>query len=318
MSAETKIEWTDATLSPWIGCSPVSAGCAHCYVPTTAPARVHGVKLGGPRLRVKTFRAQALALNRKAERVGRRLRVFPSLCDWLDAEVPIEWLADLLDVVRLTPALDWQLLTKRPALFRDRLVRAKLHRQGECNPMEPTARWILRWVLNEPPSNVWIGTSIEHQRAADERVPALLAIPAVVRFVSLEPLLEEVTLDLLGVVPESSGLPYSPLAQHIRWGIVGGESGPEARPCNVEWVHSLVTEFAEAGVPLFVKQLGRHTYLDKVGAWDGFVGILSGKARQDPAIPGRLWARWKHPKGGDPAEWPEALNVRQMPEGSHV
>lgn len=284
MSSETKIEWTDATLSPWIGCSPVSAGCAHCYMPTTTPARVHGVKLGGPRLRVKTFRAQALALNRKTERVGRRLRVFPSLCDWLDAEIPAEWLADFLDVVRLTPALDWQLLTKRPALWRQRFKAAL----AVVPPFGELAAWILNWMDGvRSPANVWLGTSIEHQRAADERVPALLAIPARVRFLSLEPLLEEVALRR----PRYNN-DWDPPAvpEGIHWGIVGGESGPDARPCNVEWVHSLVVQFAEAGVPLFVKQLGRR------------------------AVNGTIPLKSRHPKGGDPAEWPECLNVRQMPE----
>lgn len=298
MSAETKIEWTDATLSPWIGCSPVSAGCAHCYLPTTTPARVHGVKLGGPRLRVKTFRGQALALNRKAERLGRRLRVFPSLCDWLDAEVPTEWLADFLDVVRLTPALDWQLLTKRPALFRDRLAEVLAYVQSTFSSTDTEqAGWALDWLDGRAPANAWIGTSIEHQRAADERVPALLTIPAAVRFVSLEPLLEPVDfamgLPSRGVRKTAAGVVQFPVPG-VDWGIVGGESGPEARPCNVEWVHSLVVQFAAAGVPLFVKQLGRRPFH------------------------GPIAMQLRHPKGGDPAEWPACLNVRQMPEVRHA
>lgn len=282
MSAETKIEWTDATLSPWIGCSPVSAGCAHCYLPTTTPARVHGVKLGGPRLRVKTFRAQAFALNRKAERVGRRLRVFPSLCDWLDAEVPVEWLADFLDVVRLTPALDWQLLTKRPALWQQQLKAAL----AVVPPFGELAAWILNWMDgSRPPSNAWLGTSIEHQRAADERVPALRTIPAALRFVSIEPLLDGMDLrQWLGLSRPDA----------IHWGIVGGESGPAARSCDVEWVHSLVVQFRVAGVPLFVKQLGRRPFH------------------------GPIAMQLRHPKGGDPAEWPACLNVRQMPEVRHA
>lgn len=311
MSADTKIEWTDATLSPWIGCSPVSAGCAHCYLPTTTPARVHGVKLGGPRLRVKTFRAQALALNRKAERAGRRLRVFPSLCDWLDAEVPVEWLADLLDVVRLTPALDWQLLTKRPALFRDRLaaVLALLH-----GPCDLDIAMLVVWVRNMRDGwagvtycaagreNYWLGTSIEHQRAADERVPALCSIPAAVRFVSIEPLLDGVDLrQWLGLARPDA----------IHWGIVGGESGPEARPCVCEYVLDLVYQFRSAGVPLFVKQLGSCpvTTNANVLEWpDNATFVDFGSGASSARV--RLLSR----KGGDMAEWPEELRVREFPE----
>lgn len=304
MSTDTSIEWTDATLSPWINCSPVSAGCAHCYVPTTAPARVHGVKLGGPRLRVKTFRAQALALNRKAERVGRRLRVFPSLCDWLDAEVPVEWLADFLDVVRLTPALDWQLLTKRPALWKQQLkaALAVVPMFGEL------AAWILNWMGGgRPPANVWIGTSIEHQRAADERVPALLTIPAVVRFISLEPLLEAVSLlsdPLLDAYPGA-------ISDSIHWGIVGGESGPEARPCVCEHVLDLVYQFRSARVPLFAKQLGSCPVTTNANAMEWpddatFVDFGSGAASARVMLRSR--------KGGDMEEWPEELRVREFPE----
>lgn len=270
MSASTKIEWTNASLSPWCGCTQVSEGCAHCYVTRTPPARVNGVKLGAgqPRYRLKTFRAQAFALNRKAEREGRHIRVFPSLCDWLDPEVPWEWLAELLDVIRLTPWLDWQLLTKRPVLWSrqiDRQVLLSLEMRKEPETADLRA-WLTAWLGGTPPANVWIGWTAETQARADERTPALLQIPAVVRFVSVEPMLGPVDLMLSSYGVDEDGKircrcgsncgVCSSWKAAINWVICGGESGPGARPMHPDWARSLRDQCAAAGVPFFFKQWG--------------------------------------------------------------
>ncbi|HLP26738.1 MAG TPA: DUF5131 family protein, partial [Acidobacteriota bacterium] len=148
MSATTTIEWTDATASPWLGCTKVSEGCADCYLPRQTPLRVHGIKLGAgePRHRATSFRIGMVALNNKAVREGRRIRVFPSLCDWLDPEVPVEWLADFLDLIRLTPALDWQLLTKRPQWWGQQMIKAAgyVYAVRSASYLEQAA-WITSW-----------------------------------------------------------------------------------------------------------------------------------------------------------------------------
>lgn len=168
-----------------------------------------------------------------------RRRVFlGSLMDWLDPEVPAEWLADVLDIVRRCEGLDFLTLTKRPQLWRSRLA--------EAGPYL-TNGFPVNW-LHEgtPPPNVWIGTSVEDQRRADERMPALLTIPAKVRFLSVEPLLEPVSLlGRIGNVPGGSP---------IGWTIVGGESGPNRRDCGVEAIVNVHDQCRAAGVPCFVKQ----------------------------------------------------------------
>lgn len=291
MSEGTPIQWTDASLSPWMGCTPVSAGCAHCYVPTTTPARVQHLKLGRgcPRIPFKGFREQALALNRKGFQQGRRFRVFPSVCDWLDAEVPASMLADFLDVVRVTPYLDWQLLTKRPELFMDRLLAAIEATVGNVELENWIYAWTgcvesstLRFVEPVAPANVWVGTSIENA-AVTLRHKHLIEIPAAKRFLSCEPLLGNLVLPLNA-------------RKHLHWVIVGGESGKGARPCAVQWIESLIRQCATNGIPCFVKQLGAKPF--SAPEHEGDTGY---------ELP------IKHPKGGEPAEWPEVLRVRQFP-----
>lgn len=280
MSKVTLIEWTDATFSPWIGCTRVSAGCANCYITTTTPARVHGVELGKgkPRYYVKSFREQALALHRRGFREGRRYRVFPSLCDWLDAEVPAEQLAAFLDVVRVTTFLDWQLLSKRLELWRERLAAVCALRGAQ----DETGLMCWAWLEGNAPANVWIGTSIESPLVM-HRYEQLLRIPAALRFLSCEPLLGNLVLPLRA-------------QRNLHWIIVGGESGPDARGCAVQWIESLVRQCAVNQIPCYVKQLGAKPYsAPEHGGATGYELNL------------------KHPKGGDPAEWPSDLRVRQFP-----
>jgi protein gp37 len=292
MSLSTTIQWTDASLNPWMGCTPVSEGCANCYAKTATPVRVFDVKWGKgcPRRPVSTFREQALALNRKGFQQGRRFRVFPSLCDWLDPEVPASMLSDFLAVVRATEYLDWQLLSKRPECFRDRLEAAMEATIG----MPDLEDWIYAWLGQRetrttrlvnpvPPANVWVGTSIENALVANPRYKALIEIAAAVRFLSLEPLLGNIVLPLN-------------CTRHLDWVIVGGESGKNARPCAIQWIESIVKQCWMNAIPCFVKQIGAKPF--SAPEHDGATGY---------EIP------VKHPKGGDPAEWPEYLRVRQFP-----
>jgi protein gp37 len=264
MAETTKIEWADATVSMWWGCTRVSEACRNCYAESWANR--WGKKLwgpGAPRERKKGAEALARRLNRQAERAGRRLRVFSaSMSDWLDDEVPAEWLADLLALVAETPHLDWLLLSKRPHLWRARLD-AALDACGPaslCRCQERCfcdARTVARlWLDGDPPPNVWVGATVEDQERADERIPALLAIPAQVRFLSCEPLLGPLDLRLSRATPR------------LEWIIAGGESGRNARPSHPDWFRSLRDQAQAAGVAFFLKQLGGHP--DKRGDIDRF------------------------------------------------
>lgn len=301
MSDTTKIEWATATWNPWEGCTKVSPGCAHCY----AAARNHRFGMdnwgaGKPRRRTSAANwKKPLAWNRAWALGTPRPRIFPSLCDWLDDEVPVEWLADFLRLIHATPNLDWLLLTKRPENWLPRLdAVARLWACDGSYHETPEARSyheiVCPWRAGKPPQNVWLGVSVEDQVRADERIPELMALPAKVRFLSVEPLLEALDLaytcfngvDPFGTMPG------------IHWVIVGGESGPGARPCNVQWIRSLVGQCHAAGVPCYVKQLGSNPFL---------VSDEGGVVALSEAI------QLNHPKGGDPAEWPEHLRVREFP-----
>ena len=289
MAETTKIQWCDATFNPWIGCTKVSPGCAHCYAERDFDLRKHVAKWGKGQPRHRTSEAywkQPLKWDRAAARdawelktTGRvtdesgeaiewhRPRIFcGSLCDWLDDEVPVEWLADLLDLIRRTPNLDWLLLTKRPKLWTQRIDRQVLLRlEMMKEPATAELReWLVAWLNGTPPANVWIGTTVEDQARADERIPALLKIPARVRFLSVEPMLGPVRIDFSVRIKEES-CTQSP----IDWVICGGESGPKARPMHPAWARSLRDQCAAAKVPFLFKQHGEW--------WPAGARIIEGK-----------------------------------------
>lgn len=304
MGERSKIEWCDHTFNPWMGCTKVSEGCKYCYAEAQMDHRWGKVEWGPQGARVRTSPAnwrKPLAWNEAAEKAGRPARVFcASLADWLDEKAPIEWLADLLALIQETPRLDWLLLTKRPESFRARLEKAlSLPRWAETtyNSLSVAEDWL----NGIPPKNVWLGASVENQEQADKRIPELLKIPAQVRFLSCEPLLESVDLgrawehyaehagyspdgNFLGELhecpnctagenPVDSGYNCpvcegscivtgrSDLAR-IDWVICGGESGANARPMHPDWARGLRDQCVAASVPFFFKQWGE--WLDPV------------------------------------------------------
>lgn len=183
-------------------------------------------------------------------------------------------------------ALDWLLLTKRPEEVK------------RCVP--------LRWLRGEWPAHVWIGTTVEDQRRAKERLPHLLRIPAAVRFVSAEPLLEAVDLrPWLPAVPDPNGTA-------LGWVIVGGESGPGARPFDLAWARSLRDQCAAASVPYFFKQGGARPIVRGTKAEIEAQGLAASRAAEYQ--PDGWHVHFADKKGGDPAEWPADLRVRQWPE----
>jgi len=297
MSDTTNITWCDATFNPWIGCTKVSAGCTNCYAAKDTFARVkrgQGVELWGkgkPRHRTSSANWKLpLKWNYQGhlnyeQGDGYRPRVFcASLADWLDDEVPIGWLADLMRLIYETPYLDWLLLTKRPENFASRIHKAYM--ETACGSMGAD-QMMFAWDVNgDAPHNVWIGTTVEDQQRADERIPHLLKIPTKVRFLSCEPLLEAVQLRLKCDDPDGEGSIYrNALApgygfKDIHWVITGGESGPCHRPFNPDWARSLRDQCKAAGVAFHMKQMG---------------GL---RPSSMPPIPDDLLIR-EWPKGGD-------------------
>lgn len=275
MGANSTIEWCDHTWNPWWGCIEVSDGCTRCYARTFAHRYGHQVwgpaKTTGRRMMSENYWRQPHRWNKADERSGQRARVFcASMADvFEDHPALIEPRARLIQLIHDTPALDWLLLTKRPEGWSDRLheVVRKTHNGADVLASQ--------WLDGDAPPNVWIGTSVEDQRRADERIPALLDIPARIRFLSCEPLLGPVDLskwlpDLnrpieqvpdndapIGVYDSLNRDYYpDPAEIGISWIIVGGESGHGARPMHPDWARGLRDQCAAAGVPFFFKQWG--------------------------------------------------------------
>lgn len=194
-----------------------------------------------------------------------RPRVFcASLADWLDDEVPIHWLIRLMSLIVATPNLDWLLLTKRPQNLRPRMEQVvQAIPRNNLTLDEAKARALAEAWLTTGGTiihNIWLGTTVEDQARADERIPLLLSIPAKVRFLSCEPLLGPVNVS---EIRDSEGFEYMPLVgaekpePRIHWVICGGESGgPQARPMHPDWARSLRDQCAAAGVAFFFKQWG--------------------------------------------------------------
>lgn len=229
---DSSIEWTHHSFNPFWGCQKVSPGCEHCYAETFA--RRLGKTLWGPgsdrKHASEAMWKEPLRWARRAKERGRRERVFcASMADVFEDRPDLDAArARLFKLIESTPELDWLLLTKRP----QNMLR-----------MVP-AHWDLLW-----PKHVWAGCTVEDQRRASERIPDLARVPAVVRFVSCEPLLEAVDLRAVDALGWNT-------FRWVSWVIVGGESGPGARPMRAAWAQSLRSQCEEAGAHFFFKQWG--------------------------------------------------------------
>ena len=311
------IEWTDETWNPVTGCTKVSPGCAHCYAETFAE-RWRGVP-GHP------FE-QGFALKLWPERLTLPLkwkkprRIFVnSMSDLFHEDVPFEFIDRVFAVMALTPQHTYQVLTKRPERMREYLTteRHGMPTEGHvelAKDLLSTEQWGIGQFLGTwPLPNVWLGTSTENQHWLDIRVPELLATPAAVRFLSCEPLLGSLDLKLAMTRAYESGY----RGRWPGWVIVGGESGPKARPFDLAWARSIVSQCRAAGVPVFVKQLGANVRSTNDAGFDGDTatswpdGTQHNVAASYQGAPLRVFLKSR--KGGDMAEWPEDLRVREWP-----
>lgn len=220
-----------------------------------------------------------LRWNVAAAKAGARPRVFPSICDPFDNEVPPAWRAEFFELIAATPHLDWLLLTKRI---------------GNAWKMMADASGVSMASLKLPLANVWLGATVVNQAEADRDIPKLLQVPARVRFLSIEPMLGPINLPLTrcdnGSLPGPCGVggvmcPDCGGAlggcQRLHWIICGGESGPGARPMHPDWARSLRDQCAAAGVPFLFKQWGEY----------------APPADRRTKYPGRVWREFP-PEGG--------------------
>lgn len=268
MGMNSKIEWTTHTFNPWWGCIKVSEACKHCYAESWAK-RV-GQQVWGPKSDRRFFGdlhwRQPVRWNSIAAQTGVRPRVFcASMADvFEDREGLTEERARLWELIDATPNLDWLLLTKRP------------------QNVSRMAGWGAQW-----PNHVWLGTTVELQKRADEALPFLAQVPAKVRFISAEPLLGPIEI-------------RDWLKESLSWVITGGESGPKARPASPAWFRSLMIQCMESDVPFHFKQWGdwapgdgvnlpRTKNLRSATASDGTEMLRVGKKIAGRTLDGNEW-----------------------------
>ena len=302
MGQKTSISWTDATWNPIRGCSRISTGCEHCYAEGVA-GRFSGPRQPYEGLARRTrqgFRwtgevrliEQALPLPRRWKR-PRRIFV-NSMSDLFHERIPDAWIDQIFEIMLEAPHT-FQILTKRPERMQQYVT-----------------QWLAPALLPQILGHIWLGVSIENQATADARIPWLLQTPAMTRFISYEPALGPVDFtrvrypgiawpvdvlrrgawDVPGWIPGFTN--HSDMAG-IDQVIVGGESGPDARPCDIGWLRSTVTQCKDAGVACFVKQYGAKPYY--VSEYDKTYSV-----------------HLKDKKGADPTEWDAELQVQQFPQ----
>lgn len=323
----TSIEWTDFTSNPlkfrnaagevvW-GCVHASPGCQHCYAETLAKRYGRGGPFNVPTMAGLTpFLDEAELRRMLTYKPAAGKRCFcGDMTDVFGPWVPDALLDRLFAVFALRHDVTWQVLTKRvdrlrayfePLPFRAEMIGIEAERISgsdrhteQCGP---------RWTLPHP--NVWLGVSVEDQQRADERIPALLQTPAAMRFISAEPLLGPIDLHLEWLSPFQETDARLSRTPRLDWVIVGGESGSTARPCDLRWIERIVSDCEDAEVAIFVKQVGSVPL-------DWSKAETTGRFRTNPETGRRelevKQARLRDRKGGDMAEWPFALRVRQFP-----
>lgn len=351
MADGSNIEWTDATWNPVVGCAKVAQGCKHCYAEAMAKrlarmgqdhyaAVVNDTGWNGRAVTVP----EALS---KPLRWKKPRRIFVnSMSDLYHEDVPFEFIAAVYGVMAACPQHLFIILTKRPKRMREFF--------GWVSPAVPganadTARKCAKYAVGcidgiahlhrfrdasqqvWPLPNVIHGYSASTQADLDAGIGDLLATPSARRCLSLEPLIGPIKVEpylgneviAYGEAGKRGATDFEVKPPRLHWILVGGESGPGARRCDIAWIHSIVAQCKAAGVPAFVKQLGAHVttnfYDDATQQsweehgrewpmpddWDGI---------HQPCTDEMVRLTLTDPKGGDPSEWPADLRVRQFPE----
>lgn len=316
MSQNTPIEWTDTTWNPTKGCSRISPGCKKCYAEKIA-GRFSGEG--------KTFHGFAIMKDHEAHWTGKvelieskvmeplhwrkPRRVFVnSMSDLFHENLPYPDILHVFQTMAKCQRHIFQILTKREAKMRE-LLSLFWWRNLGYSPAMGGDHWVKVIAGEQRPGdqnflpNVHLGVSIENQATADARIPQLLQTPAALRFISYEPALEAVNFEPWLPSPSySSGNRTSKGLQGLDWVIIGGESGPGARPFNLEWARTTIRQCKAAGVPVFLKQIGSNpVHSPYRGGWDA-----------PKLVPYPV----KDKKGGDMAEWPADLRVREFPKAA--
>lgn len=279
----TTIEWTDSTWNPATGCTKISPGCKHCYAEGVAErffAKQYPKNSDGSFRKFTDVRVHPDRLEEPLRRRKPTMYFVNSMSDLFHENVAEDFLRAVFATMASAPQHTFQILTKRAPRMSEvmnRWSRDGLTLREGCGAILP---------------NVWLGVSVESQKYADQRIPLLLQTPAAVRFLSVEPLLEEVDLQANRNYLRGVQDGYVP---PIDWVIVGGESGPGARPFGLAWAEKLRLQCLATQVPFFFKQCGSNPR--------SFSGI--------PFTP-------KDSKGGDLSDVPERLRVRQFPKGKAV
>lgn len=292
--AGTAIEWTDRTLNPirarhkvtgrigWF-CMHESPGCINCYSEKISLWRGNGVRFrANHRDIVDIFLGEDVLI--RPIRWNGKPRVFHfDMTDVFGDFVPDDWIDKFFTVASLCTNITWQVLTKRS----DRMREYFSSRLWDNRSVVVAKVGVIEYRLPLP--NVWIGVSVEDKKRLC-RLDDLIATPAALRWASFEPLLEDLG-DLSGWL--------QPDKPHLGWGVIGGESGSNARDHNIGHHRNIIRQFKTAGIPIFEKQVGKRAY-------DGADGATSY----------HQYLKLKHSKGGDMAEWPEDLRVREFPMSS--
>jgi protein gp37 len=292
MSASSNIEWTDATWNPVVGCSVVSPGCTNCYAMRLAGSRLaHTMKYrgltkdsnAGP-VWTGEVRLWEKALTDPLHWREPRKIFVNSEGDLFHESIPDEWIDRVFAVMALCPQHTFQLLTKRAERMRDYISMLDDRFHGNPDLMGRTLGQAAVDLTDDPCAahaiddmtwplpNVWLGVSCERQQEADERIPLLLQTPAAIRFISAEPLLGPIDLrnlrdgtfnaldgidfEAIGDIRDVGDLSKTQRPATLNWVIVGGESGPNARPMRPQWAREFRDKCQAAGVSFFFKQWG--------------------------------------------------------------
>ncbi|MEG3981861.1 DUF5131 family protein [Microcoleus sp. D3_18a_C4] len=308
----SNIEWCNITANPihliredgthgghW--CQKVSPGCAKCYSETQNQSNYFKF---ASHLSYSGIAPNNLIFDEKVMQELLKMRspkkiFLCSMTDLFGEWVPDAWLDRAFAYMALSKQHTFQILTKRPERMREYFLspnRSQAIFDFMLYYTDPRNQHNLS--ISLPLTNVWLGTSVENQKAADDRIPSLLQTPAAVRFLSCEPLLESIRLDK-PFRTSNSGYEFTWL-DYLNWIVVGGESGAGARPCDVEWIRSIVRQCQPTNVAVFVKQLGAvpiktETYILDI-------------ADTHPKL------KLKDRKGGNINEFPADLQVREFPE----